>query len=125
MLLLCFGYLIPTAASPMRLCIDDGVLLTPGFQTYGETPSHKVKCCPDCGTKESGDSCCIDVKKLPDAQEVGAPMMLPPVYFIESDVEILVPACPVMMVQAYERATPIRGPDSPGARRALLEIWNI
>ena len=124
-LVLCFGFLIPTAASPMRVCIDDGDLLQPGFKTYGETATHKVKCCPDCGSKETGDSCCIDIKGLPDATDFSIPIGLPPVYFIESDLEIVVPTCPLMMVQAYDRAAPIRGPDSPGARRALLEIWNI
>lgn len=124
LLLVCFGVLLPTAASPLRVCFLDGELLEPGFTTYGETASHKLKCCPDCG--KEGDSCCMDVKKLPDAPEAVAPVVLPPVVFSETDFEITVPPCPVVILEeAFIRAAPIRGPDSPGKRRALLGIWNI
>jgi len=110
----------------MRICLLDGEILGPGFATYGETASHKLKCCPDCESQENGDSCCLDVKKLPDAQEPAAPVILPPIVFTENSFEISVPPCPVVMVeQAFLPAAPIRGPDSSGTRRALLGIWNI
>jgi hypothetical protein len=124
LLLVCFGALLPTAASPIRVCFLDGEILEPGFTTFGETASHKLKCCPDCG--KEGDSCCMDVKKLPDAPDPVSPVLLPPVVFSEKDFEITVPPYPVVILkEAFIRATPIRGPDSPGTRRALLGIWNI
>lgn len=126
LLLVCFGALLPTAASPMRVCFLDHEVLEPGFTTYGETGGHKLKCCPDCGSPENGDSCCMDVKKLPDAPEPTSPVVLPPLVFTETDFVITVPPCPVVIVEeAFSRAAPIRGPDLPGTRRALLGIWNI
>lgn len=124
--MLCLGILIPTAATPIRVCFLDGKIHEPGFATYGETASHKAKCCPDCGSQENGNSCCVDVKKLPDAPEPTAPVVLPPLVFSETDFEVTVPPCPVVMVEkAFIRAAPIRGPNPPGMRRALLGIWNI
>ncbi|MBX3742089.1 MAG: hypothetical protein KF712_13915 [Akkermansiaceae bacterium] len=126
LLLICFGALLPTAASPMRVCFLDHEVLEPGFATYGETSTHKLKCCPDCGSPQNGDSCCMDVKKLPDAPEAVAPVGLPPVVFSETEFEVTVPPCPVVILEeAFIRSAPIRGPDSPGTRRALLGIWNI
>lgn len=127
LLLVCFGMLIPTAASPMRVCLLEGKVHEPGFTSYGETASHKIKCCPDCGSTEEGDSCCQDVKKLPDVPAPSPPMiLLPPVFFCEREFEFTVPPCPVADVaNPFAPSKPIRGPDSPGARRAQLGIWTI
>lgn len=126
-LLVCFGILIPTAAAPMRICFADGAILEPGFATYGETASHKVKCCPDCGSGKEGDSCCMDVKKLPDAPQPFSPLaLLPPILFCEREFVFTLPPCPVVDVEElFSPSAPIRGPDPPRERRALLGIWNI
>lgn len=110
----------------MRVCFVEKEILQPGFTTFGETSTHKLKCCPECGAPEKGDSCCMDLKRLPDAAEAAIPMLLPPMVFSEQDFEVAVPPCPVAIVEeAFVPATPIRGPGHPGARRALLGIWNI
>jgi hypothetical protein len=125
-LTVCLGILIPVAASPMRFCFLDDSVLLPGFATYGETSTHKDKCCPDCGGTEQGESCCLDLKKLPDAEFPTGPVVLPSLVCCELDVRIAVPPCPVIwMESAHVPATPIRGPDSPGSWRALLSVWNI
>lgn len=127
LLLVCFGILIPTAASPVRICFLEAKLLEPGFAAYGETVDHKLKCCPDCGAPENGDSCCMDVKKLPDAPDPSAPVLvLSPIFFFERELDFSLPPCPVAdLKETFSPAAPIRGPDSPGARRAVLAIWNI
>lgn len=100
--------------------------MMPGFAAFGETATHKDKCCPDCGDTEEGDSCCHDLKKLPDAPQPSGPLVLPPLFFCELSARIVLPPCPVADVDvAFVPAAPIRGPDSPGLRRALLGIWNI
>ena len=125
-LTVCLGILIPVAASPMRICFLDDSVLLPGFSTYGETSTHKDKCCPDCGGTDEGDSCCLDLKRLPDAELHTGPVVLPALVCCELDARIAVPRCPVTWVEsAHLPATPIRGPDSPGSRRALLSIWTI
>ena len=126
-LLVCFGMLIPTAASPMRVCFLENTVKEPGFVTYGETPSHKLKCCPDCGTSEKGDSCCLEVKKLPDAPDPSSTtLVFTPIFFLEQESVFTLPPCLVVeFKETFAPSTPIRGPDSPGSRRAVLGIWNI
>ena len=126
LLLVCFGISVPMAALPMRVCQLEGKLLSPGFVTFGETATHKDKCCPDCGETESGDSCCHDVKKLPASPEPSGPLVLPPLFFCEANPRVVLPPCPVAEVDAsFALSRPIRGPIPPGLRRALLGIWNI
>lgn len=125
-LTVCLGILIPVVASPVRVCFLDGSVLLPGFTTYGESPSHKEKCCPKCGDTEEGESCCLELKRLPDAEFPTGPLVLPSQVCCEVDVCIAVPSCPVTWIEsAHVPATPIRGPDSPGSWRALLSVWNI
>lgn len=125
-LTVCLGILIPVVASPMRVCFLDDSVLLPGFATYGETSAHKDKCCPDCGDTDEGDTCCLDLKRLPDAEIHTGPVVLPSLVCCELDARVAVPRCPVTwMESAHLPATPIRGPDSPGSRRALLSVWTI
>jgi hypothetical protein len=125
-LTVCLGILIPVVASPMRVCFLDETVLLPGFTTYGESPTHKDKCCPKCGDTDEGESCCLDLKKLPDAEHPSGPLVLPPLVCCELDVSTVVPPCAVTWIEsAHVPATPIRGPDSPGSWRALLSVWNI
>jgi hypothetical protein len=126
LLTMCLGILIPVVASPMRVCFLDDSVLLPGFTTYGESPTHKDKCCPKCGDTEEGDSCCLDLKKLPDAEHPSGPLVLPSLVCLKLDDRTIVPSCPVTWIEsAHVPATPIRGPDSPGSWRALLSVWNI
>jgi hypothetical protein len=126
LVLLCYGISIPVVAAPIRVCLIGDMVLLPGFTTYGETPMHKDKCCPDCGDPDEGGSCCLDLQQLPDAEYPAGPLVLPSLVCCELDVRIAVPPRPVILMEtAHVPATPIRGPDSPGSRRALLVIWNI
>lgn len=101
-------------------------LHTAGFATYGKTATGKDKCCPDCGSTKEGDSCCVEIKKLPDAPEAPVPAFLPPVLFFEIPAKVGVPARPMVeLASPTLPSAPIRGPDPPGAWRARLSIWNI
>lgn len=122
----CLGILIPAVSSPIRVCFLDDSVLMPGFTTYGETSSHKEKCCTDCGNTDDGESCCFDLKKIPDAECPKNPLLMPSLVCCDVGVGIALPLTPVLIAETvYVRATPIRAPDSPRARRALLAIWNI
>lgn len=124
--LACLGMHIPMVAADMRVCSLEGALLLPGYPTYGETDTHKDKCCPNCGETDQGESCCFDLKKLPDTESPSGPLILPALVCGELDVRITVPPCPVVLMKSsHVPATPIRGPDSPGSIRAMLAIWNI
>ncbi|GAA5117477.1 hypothetical protein JIN84_17305 [Luteolibacter yonseiensis] len=115
--------MIPAAAGPIRVCfLEHGV--HEGFTSYGETSNHKLKCCPDCG--KDGESCCMDVEGLPHTPEASQPRPFPPTLFFELPSLIVAPVCPIAEIEpAFVPGAPIRGPDKPGLRRALLEIWNI
>lgn len=124
--MLAFGISIPWAVSPMRVCGLEGKVLLPGFATYGETATHKAKCCPECGTHGKGDSCCHDLKQLPDSQEPSGPLVLPLLSLCDLNPAFVLPPCPVAEAnEPFAPSVPIRGPDPPALRRALLEIWNI
>lgn len=120
LLLVCFGAMLPTAASPIRVC-----LLEENTGTSGSTASGKSECCDECETHQH-EECCAELKSLPDstlpAWHVDMPDMvavdLPPVVFT---------APPVRLVaeEAFHPSAPIRGPDSQGGRRALLAVWRI
>ncbi|MCW1886755.1 hypothetical protein OKA04_18595 [Luteolibacter flavescens] len=87
--------------------------------------SEKSKCCPDCGEHQE-ESCCVDLEDLPDATAPSLPEGLPAIAAIDLPPVIFV-LPPVVLVEAsvYEAAVPIRGPDSPAAWRALLEVWRL
>lgn len=126
LLLLCFGIIIPAAAAPMRICFLEKEVHTAGFATYGETSTGKEKCCPDCGSTEKGDSCCIEVKKLPDSINPAPPFLLFPISFCLAPMDVCIPPCPVTdLKEPFAPSVPIRGPDLPREWRALLGVWNI
>lgn len=126
LLTVCLGILIPVVALPVRVCLLDDSVLLPGFSTYGESPSHKDKCCLDCGNTDSGESCCFELKKLPDAEFPTGRLVLPILVCCEYDIGISVPPYSVIAREMpFLPSAPIRSPNSPGERRALLEIWNI
>ena len=124
-LLACFGMLIPTAATPVRICLLEGKIFEGGFSSFEKTHSEKSKCCQDCGSN-GNEGCCAELKQLPEsplpvvtiALPDLVPMDLPPVAFMAAPV-------PVGTEMVYHPSVPIRGPDSPAAHRALLAIWRI
>jgi len=125
-LLICFGFLIPTAAAPIRVCFIEDKVLEPGFQSHGETADGKIKCCPDCGGGSEDGSCCLEVKKLPESLSAASTPVFIPLLFCVEFLPAVAPDCPVVEIaQVFVPATPIRGPDTPASRRAVLEIWNI
>ncbi|RYD19611.1 MAG: hypothetical protein EOP88_18300 [Verrucomicrobiaceae bacterium] len=125
LLLVCFGLMLPSVAGPIRSCILENDVHAAGFTSYGKTPTGKDKCCPDCGSTEDGDSCCVEVKKLPDA-EASVPAFSPALLLFEIPAMLGMPSRPMVELPTpASPSTPIRGPDAPGAFRARLSIWNI
>lgn len=125
LLLVCFGAMLPTAACPIRICLLEGEIYEGGFTSFGTTGSGKSKCCEDCGQRHDED-CCTDLKGLPDSTlpvwAVEMPAMiavdLPPVISMGPPVRLL----PEIV---FHPSVPIRGPDSPGLRQAMLASWRI
>lgn len=121
--------LIPAAGSPVLFCLKEGKVMTGDFPSFRKAASKAVpkksNCCKDCG-KTDHESCCTELKQLPDSTlptwsiELAAPvaMDLPPVFF-------MIP--PVLLAAdiVFHPSVPIRGPDSPCAHRAMLAVWRI
>lgn len=126
MVLACLGITLPLAACPLRLCLVDGRVLVPGIDRCADDKSAPPDCCKNCQPDPQRDPCCLDLEEMPDApaptppDELVAPpsMDLPPPAFV---------APPPVMTggPVHLAATPIRGPDSPAARRALLGVWRL
>jgi hypothetical protein len=118
LLLFCVGIQIPASASAVRFCF---------LELAPNSSQPDSKCCSDCskGT-ELPDPCCVDLEKLPDATAPQVPVDLPPAIVTE------VPAglCPIHAMtwvsgENFIVFTPIRGPTSPAAYRAVLGIWRL
>ena len=122
LVLLCFGITVPMGATQLRICLLDGQLMASGDSCADE--AKKDSCCPD--SSDESESCCAEVKKLPDLNlrsgdaDLSAPMLedLPFVSF---------PGPPALSSEfsPYHPSVPIRGPDSPSAQRAVLAVWII
>jgi hypothetical protein len=118
LLLLCVVILIPASASPVRICLLD---------LKWKFAQVDSKCCPDCQREnEQPDPCCVDLKELPDSGVPQLPVELPPV--VITDLPADLPAALVMIricAETFAVSTPIRGPTSPSAHRAVLGIWRL
>lgn len=119
LLLFCVGILIPASASPVRICF-----LELGLNSY----QSDSECCPDCsqGT-ELPDPCCHDLEKLPDSGVPQLPVELPAA--VVTDVPADLCAAPLLIARFslsdFPVSTPIRGPTTPAAYRAVLGIWRL
>ena len=119
-LLACLGMMLPTAASPFRVCfLDQQILMAEG--------GPDSECCPDC-TRESDedDPCCVDLEALPDAPAPQPSIGLPPAIntFI-CEHPILAPLRIARDRKVFARPERIRGPTSPAAHRAVLGVWRL
>jgi hypothetical protein len=119
-LLTCFGILLPTVASPLRICLlDDRLFL--------DNVGADSNCCSDCDREtEKQDSCCMDLESLPEALNPQPSLELPPMIVIDLPPEVT----PAAMWgepghKLDTRLEPIRGPASPAAHRAVLGIWRL
>ncbi len=121
-LLACLGIMILLAAAPVRLCLAEHRLLVAGVSECG---SKKLPCCPDCGDHHQ-DPCCLELEDLPDAPAPVTPEGLPAIVAIDLPAPIfMAPPAVLVEVAAFEASVPIRGPDSPAAWRAILEVWRL
>jgi hypothetical protein len=122
LLLVCLGILVPLAATPVRLCLLEQRLLVPGAMECGLKESA---CCPDCGDHHE-EPCCLDLEDLPDAPAPSFPQGLPAIAAIDLPAPVFVlPPAVLVEDSGFEAAVPIRGPDSPAAWRARLEVWRL
>lgn len=107
-----------------RICLLDGALMEGGFFPSEKANSGYESDCSDCCKKDK--SCCAELKKLPDSTlrsgDFELPDLvvvdLPPAAFLNSPLR----ACGH---RSYQASVPIRGPDPPSARRAMLAVWII
>jgi hypothetical protein len=118
LLLFSVGILIPAAASPVRICFIELALVC---------HQDDSKCCSDCGQdSDQPDPCCLEIEELPDSSTPGQPIELPAAVIaavLESP-----HSCPERKASgrdSFARSTPIRGPTSPAAYRAVLGIWRL
>lgn len=131
LLMVCFGMLIPTMASPARVCFLESQVYFGDFESFGITTGEdgplKEKCCPDCGDEENGkDPCCVEIHKLPDAPEPTGPFGVQPVLPVElNDYSVHADRPLDCVTKVFSSAEPIRGPASRSIRRALLGVWTI
>lgn len=122
LLLVCLGIMVPLAAMPVRLCLLEHRVLVPGAS---ECKVKKSKCCPDCGGHHQ-KPCCVDLEEMPDATAPSVPEGLPAIVAIDLPAPVFVlPPAVLVEDSTYEAAVPIRGPDSPSAWRARLEVWRL
>ena len=118
LLLFCVGILIPASASPVRICF-----LEFGLNSF----QVDAKCCSDCSQEsELPDPCCHDLEKLPESGVPQLPVELPPTIVTD----VLTDFYPIHVMawtprKSFEVFTPIRGPTSPAAYRAVLGIWRL
>lgn len=120
-LLACLGMIIPLAGSPLRLCLLENRLLV-GGSDCGE---EKDPCCPDCGDHHEVP-CCVELEKLPDVPVPPAPDVLPGPFAMDLPQPAFVAPRPTFTAcSVHLAATPIRGPDTPAAHRALLGVWRL
>jgi hypothetical protein len=120
-LLACLGMMIPLAGSPLRLCLLENRLLVGGSGCGAE----KDPCCPDCGDSPV-EPCCVELEEMPDVPVPPAPDELPVPLVIDLPKLAFVAPRPVITDgSVHPAATPIRGPATPAAHRALLGVWRL
>ena len=126
-LLACLGIIIPLAGSPVRFCLLDHQVHIPGISECRDQTPEKPGCCPECGNEEHRESpCCLDIDELPDAVVPGTPDGVPPAIVMDLPEPMFsAPIYLAVFESAYEVSAPIRGPDTPAARRAVLGIWRL
>ena len=118
--------IFPLAGSPVRFCVLDHKVLIQGSGTCGKEAKKKT-CCPDCSEKKSKDDpCCLEVDHLPDATPPAVPDNVPPALVMDlPEPMFMAPVMAPVLEHVFVAATPIRGPDTPAARRAVLGIWRL
>lgn len=126
-LLLCIGMMIPLAASPVRVCLLDGSVMMSAFKAASDAQPEN-DCCTDCDdpAKSLHDDCCADLEKLPDSTLPLGKVDAPDMAVMDVVPLVLPPICETWVTHSvFIPSTPIRGPDSPCAYRAVLAIWRI
>lgn len=108
----------------MRVCLIDGVTMGSEMTTSENAESGLSKVCSDCCKED--ESCCAELKKLPDTTLRPGESLVPDLVALdlpEKQFQVSPPL--VKQIQCYQAATPIRGPDLPSSRRAVLAVWII
>ena len=127
LLLVCLGMIFPLAGSPVRLCLLDHKLLVPGFSSCSMETAKKAPCCHHGGKKDHDKSpCCLELDDLPDATPPATPDAVPPAMVTELPEPMFPAPLPVFHQEpVFRPSMPIRGPDNPASRRAILEVWRL
>jgi hypothetical protein len=117
-LLACFGMMLPAAATPLRVCFIGAHLAS---------AAEDSSCCHDCDQPAEGPQpCCMDLEALPDASTPETTVVLPPIPICLLPVGPALAPIPNHPVrECLLRSVPIRGPDAPSARRAVIGVWRL
>jgi hypothetical protein len=119
-LLACFGMLIPTVATPLRVCMLEQ-------RVFSTEVRSNANCCSDC-TRETDDRnpCCLDLEALPDSSVPQPSISLPPVIVTHLQERVIVSPPWIESVDEVKAfVEPVRGPAPPAARRAVLGVWRL
>lgn len=117
-LLACFGMLLPVAATPVRICF---------LGSHLAMVAKESGCCDNCTQPAEGPQpCCMDLEALPEASTPEVEVVLPPIPICvlpDGPAVAPVPSRPVR--ECMVRSTPIRGPDTPTAWCAVINVWRL
>lgn len=124
LVLFCFGITIPLAAMTWRVCLLDGDGMGREISMSQDETFWQSEDCSDCC--EEDQSCCAELKKLPDSTARSGDFQLPDLIAVDHwALAFQIPPPRVNGHAIYQPARPIRGPDTPSSRRASLAVWII
>jgi hypothetical protein len=117
LLLVCFGILVPVAASSVRICLLEESQLVAGASD----------CCSGCDQETNQqDPCCMDLEALPDASAPQPSVELPPLIVTELPESLLPgPSLFALCGLTDSQSALIHRAKSPAAYRAVLGIWRL
>jgi hypothetical protein len=128
LLLVCFGITLPTAASPLRLCLHEDNLVSAVLAPLQSGGEPDAPCCPRCPRKDSvSDSCCLVVEELPDYTGPRLEFHLPPLKISEIPVWTVTQCVEISPVlpDSFRVSGKVPGPPPSLVHLSKLSVWRL